>query len=258
MITGLTVLKNATMMGYPWVESILSVIDFVDHFHVGEGFSEDDTYDVLMRLKDKYGQKLGISRYQWPTMNTGFAIGEATNNALGYVRHLGGKILYVQADELWHPDSVQEMVRLAQEDYDAYRVPFLHLEHNCQIVQAGAGYQRAIRMVANTASITSHRDAWTFEGAEKILDVMSLPHPLVHCNYCFWHNIPLKKRVQADILYTDLGHYAAAADQAEELYWGDVPEMFTKTTSPFEEDLSPIFLPMVGQLRYYVREELFA
>ena len=130
MIVGVTVLKNATKMGYPWVESILSVIDFVDHFHIGEGFSEDDTYEVITSLKDKFGAKIGVSRFEWPQMETGFAIGAATNNALQYIRHLGGKVLYVQADELWHPDSVAEMVRLSVEEYDGYRVPFLHLEHN--------------------------------------------------------------------------------------------------------------------------------
>lgn len=218
MIVGMTILKNAIRMGYPWVESILAVIDFVDHFHIGEGFSDDGTYEVVQRLKSKYGPKLGVSRFVWPSMETGFAIGAATNNALNYVRHLGGKILYVQADELWHPDSVREMVRLAAEDYDAYIVPFLHLEHNCQRVQEGAGYQQAIRMVSNEPWITSHRDAWTFEGFRKSLTVMSLPHPLVHCNYCFWDNVPIKKRVQADELYTDLGHYGAAADAAEEYY----------------------------------------
>ena len=257
MIIGLTVLKNATKMGYPWVESILSVMDYVDHFHVGEGFSEDNTYDVLMRLKEGYGPKLGISRYEWPVMETGFAIGDATNNALSYVRHMGGKILYVQGDELWHPESLKEMVGLAVEDYDAYRVPFLHLEHNCQEVQPGAGYKRAIRMVSNKPEIVSHRDAWTFEGFSRVLDVMSLPHPLVHCNYCFWHNIPVKKQVQAEELYADLKHYTVSAESALELHESDsVPTKFTERVSPFEDHLTPIFLPMVGELRYFVREEL--
>jgi len=258
MIIGLTVLKNATRMGYPWVESILSVIDFVDHFHIGEGFSTDCTYDVIKRLRWKYGDKISVSRFRWPRMDTGFAIGAATNDALNHVRKLGGKILYVQADELWHPDSVAEMVRLADEDYDSYKVPFLHLEHNCQVIQEGAGYQWAIRMVSNEAQIISHRDAWTFEGVGRTLQVMSLPHRLVHCNYCFWDNIPVKKRVQANVFYADLPHYDAAAGEAEALYQShdEIPEMFLATSSPFEEHLSPIFLPMLGQPRYVVREEL--
>ncbi|NIQ88687.1 MAG: glycosyltransferase family 2 protein [Deltaproteobacteria bacterium] len=256
MITGLTVLKNATRMGYPWVESILSVIDFVDHFHIGEGFSDDGTYEVISRLKAKFGPKLGVSRFEWPQMDTGFAIGAATNDALQYIRHLGGKVLYVQADELWHPDSISEMVKLSAEDYDGYKVPFLHLEHNCQVVQQGAGYDYAIRMVENKTEIMSHRDAWTFEGCSSLVTVMSLPHPLVHCNYCFWDNIPLKKREQADALYSDLGHYRAAADKAERMHTDQVPEQFSATESPFSEHLPPIFLPMLGKRKYYVREEL--
>lgn len=256
MIVGMTVLKNATRMGYPWVETILTVLPICNHFHIGEGYSEDDTWDILVRLKEKYGDKISLSRYEWPVMETGFAIGAATNDALNQIRHLGGKVLYVQGDELWHPESLAEMKRLAEEDYDAYSIQYLHLEHNCQQVQEGAGYQRAIRMVANKDTIVAHRDAWTFEGYERCLGVHSLPHPLVHCNYCFWDNVPIKKREQADKLYQDLGHYQQAAELAEQLYSDEPPQMFKETGSPFIEHLSPLFVPMLGQRKYYVREEL--
>ena len=259
MIVGLTVLRNATTMGYPWVESLLSVADICDHVHVGEGYSTDDTWEVLQRLSEgRLRGKLSISRFEWPRMETGFAIGAATNDALDHIRHLGGKVLYVQADELWHPDNLPELVRMAEEDYDTYTFPFLHLEHNCQVIQEGAGYHFAIRMVANKPEITSHRDAWTFEGGKKNLTVLSLPHPLVHCNYCFWDNIPVKKMVQARELYSDLGHYQQSADEALKMYESadDVPELFLRRESPFEDHLPPIFLPMIGEPKYYVREEL--
>jgi len=256
----LTVVKNATKMGYPWVESILSVIDYVDHFHIGYGHSEDNTWEVIetMMHSDRFGPKISVSTFEWPTMDTGFAIGAATNDALAHIRKFGGKVLYVQADELWHPESVEEMVRLSGEDYDAYSVPYLHLEHNLQIVQEGAGYQRAIRMVANRPEIVAHRDAWTFEGYSKLLDIHSLPHPLVHCNYFLWDNVPVKKWVQATELYQDLGHYKMAAELAfGEWKKHDVPpEMFLERTSPFAEHLPECILPMLGKRRYYVREGL--
>jgi hypothetical protein len=254
-ITGLTVLRNATMMGYPWVESILAVLPICDVFHVGEGFSEDDTWKVLRQLRNRYPQ-IELSRYQWQQMDTGFAIGDATNAALKLVRRHGGKVLYVQADELWHPDNLLELKRLANEEYDAYIFPYLHLEHNCQVVQEGAGYHWAIRMVANKPEIISHRDAWTFEGYSKALEVHSLAHPVVHCNYCFWDNVPVKKRVQADVFYQDLPYYKVAAEQAEERYGGEVPELFARKESPFAEHLTPLMWDMIGERKYYVRERL--
>lgn len=261
MIVGMTVLRNATRMGYPWVESILSVLPVCSHFHIGEGYSTDNTWDIIekMMAAPGIGSKLSVSRFEWPVMETGFAIGAATNDALGHIRHLGGKVLYVQADELWHPLNLMELLRLDAEDYDGYFFPFLHLEHNCQVIQQGAGYQWAIRMVANDPAITSHRDAWTFEGCQKTLAVHSLPHPIVHCNYCFWENVVLKKEVQALELYSDLGHYGYAAEQAraEHDAHPEPPEIFTRTESPFAEHLPPMFLPLIGSREYYVREELF-
>jgi len=69
---------------------------------------------------------------------------------------------------------------------------------------------------------------------------------------------PSKKRVQADELYQDLGHYQRAAELAEQLYTDEPPQMFRETGSPFIEHLSPLFVPMLGQRKYYVREELLA
>jgi hypothetical protein len=252
-IVGIMVIKDGIKMGYPWVEAILAVLPWCDFFHISEGYSEDDTWGVCHRLAEK-SDKISLSRYEWPVMGTGFAIGAATNYALSNVRHLGGKVLNVQADELWHPDNMPELRRLAAEDFDGYEFPYLHLEHNCQVVQEGAGYHWAIRMVSNKDGIVAHRDAWTFEGCKRPLRVCSLEHPLVHCNYCFWDNVPTKKRVQADVFYQDLGHYAAAADQAEREYTEEVPELFTRTSSPYEKHLPPVFLPMLGQRKYYVRD----
>ena len=257
-IVGLTVLKNATDMGYPWVESLLAVEPICDYIHIAEGYSHDDTWDVIQRLKRKFPGKISTSRFHWPKMDTGFSIGAATNDALLYVRNLGGKILYVQADELWHHDNLPELQKLAAEDYDAYSFPYLHLEHNCQEIQQGAGYHFAVRMVANRDEIIAHRDAWTFEGYQKQLQVMSLPHPIVHCNYCFWDNKVVKKEVQAVEFYEDLGNYKVAAERARQEYESnpEPPAEYLNTESPFAAHLPPIFLPMVGQRKYYVREEL--
>jgi hypothetical protein len=85
---------------------------------------------------------------------------------------------------------------------------------------------------------------------------LSLPRKLVHCNYCFWDNVPIKKKVQAEEFYPDLGHYAYAAEVAEGEWSQEVPDMFLETDSPFIDSLPEVFHPMLGQRKYFVREEL--
>jgi hypothetical protein len=85
---------------------------------------------------------------------------------------------------------------------------------------------------------------------------VSEKHPVVHANRVYWHNIPLKMRSHASTLYPDLAHYRVSADQAEKVHSGEVPEMFTRTTSPFAEFLPAVVLPTVGWLEYKPRKEI--
>lgn len=260
-LTAFSVIRNANILGYPWLECYQAVMPYVDEFVLSEGYSEDDTWTWCQRFARKWPE-VQLARHFWPCLQTGFAIGYATNGCMDVARERGGGwLLYVQADELWHPESLSGLRRLIEESpqADAFTFNYLHLEYNCQQLQGGgtlekqdgAGYQRAIRLVKNEPYIRSHRDAWTFEGCAWVEHVM-LSRPIVHNNYFLYHNVPLKRRRQAEEFYPDLGHYRYSAEVTER-EWAEhkeVPEMFTRTTSPFQEYLNPIILPVLGMRRY--------
>lgn len=261
-LTGFSVVRNAHIMGYPWLECYQAIIPYVDHFVLSEGYSDDDTWLWCQRLRNKYGEKVELIRYHWPTLPTGFAIGEATSDCVH--RCEGEWLLYVQADELWHPDSlavVQSCLREKDypEDVDGFSFNYLHLEYNCQELQGGgtfqrqegAGYQRAIRLVRNAPYIHSHRDAWTFEGCRRVAH-FQLEYPIVHINYFLYHDVPSKRRRQAEEFYPDLGHYVtgAAKTEREWIEHKEVPEKFLQKTSPFQKYLNPLLWPLLGTLRY--------
>ena len=61
-ISGFTFLRNAVMNGYPFLESIQSLLPLVDEYVVAVGESEDDTLDHLRSLDSL---KIRIIEAQW-------------------------------------------------------------------------------------------------------------------------------------------------------------------------------------------------
>jgi hypothetical protein len=256
-----TILRNGVKLGYPFVESIAAVLPYVDIFWVEEGYSDDDTFHMLSRMAYLYPQ-IRLSRHHWQQMQTGFAIGEATNSLLERINadRVAPWLLYVQADELWHPRSLEYISGLVHDSawdeagWDAINVPFLHIAENYQKLQFAPGqesYRRAVRVVRNQDYIRSHRDAWTFEGCRRVFNADPTLCEVVHANSTGFENWYTKADSHARELYPDLGHYAmTAAQRKTAVESGVIPEQWLATTSPFADRLPECVLPLVGQLRY--------
>jgi hypothetical protein len=257
------VVKNGTHLGYPWLEAIRAVLPWVGKFWIEDGFSADNTTACLEKLAHNY-DNVEVSYYEWPQMQTGFAIGAATQHLLERLNRQSTTdwLLYVQADELWSAGSLNWIAKLFEygQRFDSVAFRFLHLAHNYQELQFPPGqesYTHAIRLIRNHAVIKSHRDAWTFEGVQ---DTVRAPDnvKIAHANSTHWLNYSRKTRSHADTLYTDLPYYRVSAEERErELAEAiEVPELWARTTSPYAEWLPECVLPTVGWPEYRVREEL--
>ena len=58
-VSGFTFIKNAEMLGYPFIESIQSVLPIVDEFVIAVGESDDNTLEIIKSIKD---DKLELSK----------------------------------------------------------------------------------------------------------------------------------------------------------------------------------------------------
>ena len=61
-VSGFTFIRNGTLLGYPFIESILSALPICDEFIVAVGDSEDDT---LARIQAIDSDKIKIISTQW-------------------------------------------------------------------------------------------------------------------------------------------------------------------------------------------------
>ncbi|MGH7977506.1 MAG: glycosyltransferase, partial [Limisphaerales bacterium] len=103
-VSGFTFLRNGQKLGYPFVESIRSVLPMVDEFIIALGPCEDDTEKMLRDIGDP---KIRIIPTQWnehinPAIIKGFVYGQQTSLAL--FNCTGDWAFYLQGDEVVHED----------------------------------------------------------------------------------------------------------------------------------------------------------
>ena len=61
-ISGFTFIKNGQILGYPFLQSIQSILPIVDEFVVNVGESEDDTLGLVQSIKS---EKIRIINSKW-------------------------------------------------------------------------------------------------------------------------------------------------------------------------------------------------
>jgi glycosyltransferase involved in cell wall biosynthesis len=109
MISGFTLVRNATRLEYPIVESIRSILPIVDEFVVNVGDSDDGTLKLVRSIGSS---KLRIVESKWnPNLTTGgYILAQQTNIAL--FNCTGEWAIYLQADEAIHERDHERLVEL--------------------------------------------------------------------------------------------------------------------------------------------------
>ncbi len=101
MITGITLIKNANLLKYPWKLNIISMLSCCEMVIVNvDPTSEDNTLEELRSIAKYY--PIQIVESVWDMKNTGDGreLAIQANKLLPHVR--SNWVLYLQADELVH------------------------------------------------------------------------------------------------------------------------------------------------------------
>lgn len=261
-------LKNGVSLGYPFIESILSLLPACNEFVVSEGYSEDDTYSWLERLRQRHPAKIRLYRERWSEgMTGGAAIGKAQTAALKKCR---GRWAYLlQADEIMPPENIAYLRGLCRprglverivgrRRFGSYSVDFAHVIDNFQHLDPNPGYRWAIRLVRNRPFVYSGGDGWQLQGPGcSLIGVAALPRPVVHIGYNFPVNT-WRKHINHAPLYPHQEDYQQRARSAQEYLAQYAPGIYPPLPSASPLFLPPLIAPLVGQAEYHVREELFS
>lgn len=205
-----SIIRNGLTNGYPFIEAYASWLDYADGVFVLDGESTDGTADALAALA-KLDDRFTWASAPWPATNqSGEAIAGFTNKALSHARVQAGRLMYVQADEIY----TNEQRRLVA-DWTDGALEFagcINFWNSFDRVLANEFPMTYLRLLGATLDARSIGDGFSFEVGEE--RVHRIAEQILHYGWCFPENI-LRKHVSHALLYPDQPAYVARGRLAE-------------------------------------------
>lgn len=184
-LSGFTFLRNAVRLGYPFLESIKSILPLCQEFVVALGECNDDTPAQLERLGREEGEgKLRVLDMSWNAKaSSGFVYAAQSMAAL--YNCTGDWAFYLQGDEVIHEEDHPKIVAALDRAHKDPRVEGLYFDYlhffgsGSTLACSPAWYRREVRIVRNTGlRIVMPSDAQYFtaiEGRRKLRYLKCLP-----------------------------------------------------------------------------------
>jgi glycosyltransferase involved in cell wall biosynthesis len=179
-LSAFTIVRNASILEYPVVESILSILPIVDEYIVLVGKSEDDTLGLIEGIGS---DKIRIVENEWRDefRSDGRFFSHLTNLAMEECR--GDWAFSLQADEVIHEKDLPALQRLIEKcDKDhavkAISLRFRHFYGDYQTYNP-YGHQKACRVIRNSGEVINIWDGVAF-ALRKTPDTRLLEGPPEH------------------------------------------------------------------------------
>lgn len=152
-VSAFTFIKNGQILGYPFLESINSILPIVDEFVINIGKSEDDTLDLIRSINDK---KIRIIESRWNQgMNKqGYVYGQ--QKMIAQFNCTGDWAFYIEGDEVYHENDLEKIQKsmklyLDNPDVEALVCDFKHFYGNANSVLNSPGWYRSeARIIKNS------------------------------------------------------------------------------------------------------------
>jgi glycosyltransferase involved in cell wall biosynthesis len=167
-VSGFTIIKDGVKYHYYFEQAILSILPICDEFIINYGESEDETLERLLKIKQKFPEKIKIIRTLWDESlrEGGKILSIQTNIALELCS--GDWCFYIQADEVVHEKYLPEIKKnlekyLDEKNVEGFALNYLHFYGNFfTYFDRRPFYRREVRIIRNNGRIRSVRDAQGF------------------------------------------------------------------------------------------------
>jgi len=144
-VSGFTFIKNGQILGYPFLESIQSILPIVDEFIINVGESEDDTLVLIRSIKSP---KIRIIESKWNEnmQDRGYVYGQ--QKMIAQFNCTGDWLFYIEGDELYHENDLSRIkdsmkLYLNNPNVEALVFDFLHFYGNANSYLDSPGWYRS-------------------------------------------------------------------------------------------------------------------
>ena len=152
-VSAFTFIKNGQILGYPFLQSIQSILPIVDEFVINVGDSEDETLKMIQSIKDS---KIRIIESKWndEMRNRGYVYGQ--QKMIAQFNCTGDWVFYIEGDEVYHEDDLDKIktsmsTHLNDSSVEALAFNFKHFYGNANSVLNSPGWYRSeARIIKNS------------------------------------------------------------------------------------------------------------
>jgi hypothetical protein len=152
-VSAFTFIKNGQILGYPFLQSIQSILSIVDEFVINVGESEDDTLSLIKSIPSS---KIRIIKSKWnDNMNDrGYVYGQ--QKMIAQYNCTGDWAFYIEGDEIYHENDLNQ-IKLSMENHlddpnvEALVFDFIHFYGNANSFLSSPGWYRTeARIIKNS------------------------------------------------------------------------------------------------------------
>ena len=152
-VSAFTFIKNGQLLGYPFIQSIKSILPIVDEFIINVGLGEDNTLDEIEKINDP---KIRIIQSHWNNnmKDRGFVYGQ--QKMVAQYNCTGDWAFYIEGDEIYHENDLDRIYMSMKEhlnnsDVEALVFDFYHFYGNGNSYLDSPGWYRAeARIIKNS------------------------------------------------------------------------------------------------------------
>jgi len=152
-ISAFTFIKNGQILGYPFLQSIQSILTIVDEFIINIGESEDDT---LMMIQSLASPKIRIIESHWndSMQDRGYVYGQ--QKMIAQFNCTGDWAFYIEGDEVYHENELEQIkksmeMHLNDSNVEALVFDFYHFYGNSNSYLDSPGWYRSeARIIKNS------------------------------------------------------------------------------------------------------------
>jgi len=152
-VSAFTFIKNGQVLGYPFLQSIKSVLPIVDEFVINVGESEDDTLALIESISSA---KIRIIYSKWndSMQDRGFVYGQ--QKMIAQYNCTGDWAFYVEGDEVYHENELEKIresmkVNLNDQNVEALVFDFIHFYGNSNsYINSPGWYRSEARIIRNS------------------------------------------------------------------------------------------------------------
>ena len=152
-VSAFTFIKNGQILGYPFLQSIKSILPIVDEFIINVGMSEDNTLEVIKSISSP---KIRIIESKWngSMQDRGYVYGQ--QKMIAQFNCTGDWAFYIEGDEVYHEDDLEQIrqsmeIHLNDSNVEALVFDFLHFYGNANSFLNSPGWYRSeARIIKNS------------------------------------------------------------------------------------------------------------